>query len=444
MSKSSPDGRTRWRAVIAILIALSLGATNCDAYSVLTHEQIIDIAWDSGIRPVLLSRYPNATPAQLKEAHAYAYGGCVIQDEGYYPFEHEFFSDLTHYVRTGDFVANLIRDSRNIDELAFALGALSHYVSDSVGHHDAVNPATAIEFPKLKAEYGPVVTYDENPHAHVRTEFAFDVDQLSKKRIAPSAYWDYVGLKVPLRVLEEAFYQTYGLKLGTMVVNQYAAAQTYRWGVRSFLPTIAYAEVVLHKKSFPADTPGPEFDLYKERLAQADYTNGWERFRKKAGIRTHLIAALIFILPKIGPLSDLAIRGPQPATEARYVESVNRTVTRYEQMLAALAAHPKMSPRQAMKIDDLDLDTGAPAVPGSYRLMDKTYAKLLDRIVYIRQPIPARIKRDLLAYYANPKAPIATKKHKRAWRKVQRELTILESMPVVPDRDPPANLVYGQ
>lgn len=432
------------RAALVLLIAAALGVRAASAYSVLTHEQIIDLAWKDGIRPVLLSRYPNATPAQLKEAHAYAYGGCVIQDEGYYPFGHEFFSELTHYVRTGDFVANLIRDSRNIDELAFALGALSHYVGDSIGHHDAVNPSTAMEFPNLKAKYGPVVTYDESPHGHVRTEFAFDIDQLSKKRIAPSAYWNHVGLKVPIGLVEKAFYQTYGLKLGTMVVNQYAAVQTYRWAVRSFLPTIAYAEVVLHRKSFPADTPGPEFDLYKDRLAQADFNNGWEHFRKKAGIRTHLIAAVIFILPKIGPLSDLAIRGPKPATELLYVKSVNRTVTRYEQLLADLAAHPHESPWRAMNIDDLDLDTGARAAPGSYPLMDKTFAKLLHRIVYIREPIPERIKRDLLAYYSNPNAPITTKKHKRTWRRVQRELTVLESMPVVPDRDPPASLVYGE
>jgi hypothetical protein len=436
--------KARLATTLALVVAFFLRASTANAYSVLTHEQIIDITWKTGIRPVLLSRYPNATPAQLKNAHAYAYGGCVIQDEGYYPFGHEFFSDLAHYVRTGDFVANLIRDARNIDELAFALGALSHYVGDSIGHHDAVNPSTAVEFPKLEAKYGPVVTYDESPHSHVRTEFAFDIDQLSKKRIAPSAYLEHVGLKVPVRLLEEAFFQTYGLRLNTMVVNQYAAVHSYRWAVRRFLPKIAYAEVVLHRNSFPADTSNPQFDLYKERLAQADFNNGWEQYRKKAGIRTHLIAAVIFILPKVGPLSDLAIRGPQPSTEQRYIESVNRTVTRYEQLLADLAAHPQESPWRAMGIDDLDLDTGAPAKPGTYPLMDKTYAKLLDRIVFLRQPIPARIKRDLLAYYADPNAPIVTKKHKRAWRRVQQQLTVLESMPVVPDRDPPASLAYGE
>ena len=267
------------RAALIVVLAIALGARPAGAYSVLTHEQIIDLAWDNSIRPVLLSRYPNATPAQLEVAHAYAYGGCVIQDEGYYPFGKQFFSNLTHYVRTGDFVSNLIRDSRNINELAFALGALSHYVADSIGHHDAINPSTAIEFPNLEQKYGPVVTYGQSPHGHVRTEFAFDIDQLSKRRIAPSAYLEHVGLKVPVRLLEQAFYETYGLHLRSNLV-QMASIRTYRWSVRTFLPDIAFAEVVLHRKDFPTDTAGPELDLYKQHLAQADFNNRWQHYRK--------------------------------------------------------------------------------------------------------------------------------------------------------------------
>lgn len=430
----------RIRAALALLLIIAFEVHLSAAYSFLTHEQIIDIAWKDAIRPTLLSRYPNATEAQIKMAHSYAYGGCVIQDEGYYPFGHVFFSELTHYVRTGDFVANLIRDARDINELAFALGALSHYVGDSIGHHDAVNPSASIEFPKLAKKYGPVMTYDENPHAHVRTEFAFDIDQLSKRRIAPSAYWNHVGLRVPLRLLEQAFYETYGLRLRTMLVNQYAAVQTYRWSVRSFLPTVAYGEVVLHRKGFPPDVPGPEFNKYADRLSQTDFANGWEQYRKKAGIKTHVVAVLIFILPKIGPLSDLSIRGPQPETELRYVESINRTVDRYEDLLGLLTKKPKESPRLIMNLENRDLDTGAKAKPGTYPLMDATYAKLLDRIVYVRTPIPIGLKQDIQAYYSDPNAPIRTKSHKRAWRRVQRELTVLESMPVVPNHDPPPSL----
>ncbi|MGH9587178.1 MAG: zinc dependent phospholipase C family protein [Acidobacteriaceae bacterium] len=430
------------RAAFALLLVFALGAPRSSAYSVLTHEQIIDLAWDTAIRPVLLSRYPNATPAQLKEAHAYAYGGCVIQDEGYYPFGHAFFSDLTHYVRTGDFVSALIRDSRSIDELAFALGALSHYVADSIGHHDAINPSTAIEFPKLAKKYGSVITYGESPHGHVRTEFAFDIDQLSKRRIAPASYLEHVGFKVPVRLLAQAFYENYGLHLRSNLFQR-ASIRTYRWSVRTFLPDIAWAEVLLHRKDFPADAPGPELDLYAKRLSEADFNNGWEHYRKKAGIKTHVIAGIIFILPKVGKLSDLAVRGPKAETETKYIASVNQTVTRYELLLSRLAKNPSQPPREAMKIDDLDLDTGTRAIPGSYALMDKTYAKLLNQIVYVREPIPGTIKRDIQAYYSNPDSPISTKKHKRAWKRVQQQLTVLESMPVVPKREVAAVAAQG-
>lgn len=435
---------SRIRAALALALIFVMGAPLSDAYSVLTHEQIIDLAWRDAIRPTLLSRYPNATPAQLKEAHAYAYGGCVIQDSGYYPFGHMFMSELTHYVRAGDFVASLIHDARNINELAFALGALSHYVGDSIGHHDAVNPSTAIEFPKLRQEYGPVVTYDESPHAHVRTEFAFDIDQLSKDRTAPAGYLRHVGLKVATRLMQESFYETYGLRLNTMWVNPRAEADTYRWSVRSFLPAIAEAEVVLHRKSFPADVHNQPFDEYMARLSKADFKPEWGPYRKKPGFGTHVLAVIIVILPKVGVLSELSIRGPKSTTETRYIESVNRSMVRYEYLLGELAQHPKASPRLTMNLENIDLDTGARAIPGTYRLMDKTYAKLLGRIVEVKNPIPATLKRNIEDYYSNPNSPISTKRHKRAWRRVQQELTVLESMAVVRDTDLPPSLTEGK
>jgi Zinc dependent phospholipase C len=402
------------------------------AYSVLTHQQIIDLSWRESIRPVLLSRYPNATPEELRRAQAFAYGGCAIQDAGYYPFGHVFMSDLTHYVRSGDFVAALIRDARNVDELAFALGALSHYVGDSYGHQDAVNPSTAIEFPNLAAKYGPVVTYDESPHGHVRTEFAFDINQLSKRRFAPSAYLQHIGLKVSARLLEQAFHETYGLNLRSMMVDRKAAIGSYRRSVRTFLPDIAYAEVLLHKKNFPDDLPSEDFDKFQKRLADADFNNGWDKYRKKAGVRTHLLAFVIVIVPKIGPMSYLAIRGPNPQTEEKYVTSVNRTLDRYAELLGDLARQPLADPRTTMNLENRDLDTGYRVKPGSYALTDETYAKLLDKLTKLGEPLPDRLKQDIEDYYADPAAPIVTKKNKKAWQRVQAELAQLRTMLVVP------------
>jgi len=420
-------------SLLALLFLFAMWASGTGlAYSVLTHQQIIDLAWKESIRPVLLSRYPGTTEAQLRRAQAFAYGGCAIQDAGYYPFGHVFMSDLTHYVRTGDFVATLIRNSRNVNELAFALGALSHYVGDSYGHQDAVNPSTAIEFPNLAEKYGPVVTYDESPHGHVRTEFAFDINQLSKKRFAPSAYLQHIGLEVPSRLLEQAFFDTYGLQLRSMMVDRKAAIGSYRRAVRSFIPDFAYAEVLLHKKSFPDDLASPEFDRFQKRLAEADFNNGWERYRKKAGVRTHLLAFVIVIVPKIGPMSYLAIRGPSQQTEEKYVESVNRTLDRYDALLGDLARVPKADPRVIMNLENRDLDTGYKVKPGAYALTDKTYAKLLNKLTTRAEPVPELLKQDIEAYYADPGAPIVTKKNKRAWRRVQAELAQLRTMPVVP------------
>jgi zinc dependent phospholipase C len=93
------------------------------AYSVLTHEEIVDLLWADEIKPLILKRYPRLSEEQLNEAHAYAYGGAVKQDLGYYPFGSVEFSDLVHYVRTGDFVLQLLAQSSDADEYAFALGA---------------------------------------------------------------------------------------------------------------------------------------------------------------------------------------------------------------------------------------------------------------------------------------------------------------------------------
>lgn len=411
---------------IAVALILLLLAPIAYAYSVLTHEQIIDLAWKDSIRPVLLSRFPNTTEAELLRAHSYAYGGCAIQDAGYYPFGKAFFSDLTHYVRTGDFVAALIRDARDVNELAFALGALSHYIGDSFGHHDAVNPSTAIEFPNLAAKYGPIVTYDDSPHGHVRTEFAFDIDQLSKHRLAPSAYLHHVGLRVSARLLDQAFYETYGLHANKIIGKERAAISSYRWSVRKFLPAFAYAEVLLHRKSFPQDVSTPAFDAYEQRVSQADFSNGWEQYRKKPGIRTHLLAFLILIVPKIGPASDLAIRGPNEETAQKYVESVNRTLARYEELL-----DQTRTAATSVQIENRDLDTGAKVRPGAYPLTDQTYARLVDRLSKTETPLPEELKNDVLAYYADPNAPIVTRKHPRAWEKVERELSQIKTMPVI-------------
>ncbi len=416
---------------LIFLLALICIPQTSSAYSVLTHEEIIDLAWNDSIRLLLLQRFPGTTEAGLRRAHAYAYGGCAIQDIGYYPFGHPFFSDLTHYVRTGDFIDSLLRNAHTVDEYAFALGALSHYLADNIGHQNAINLSTPIEFPGLEKKYGPVVTYDEDPHAHVRTEFAFDIDQLSHQRFAPANYLERIGLQVPRKLLERAFFETYGLTLRSQLGHEAPAIHSYRSSVRHFIPRIAYAEALIHKNDFPADSTGPEFQKYQARLAKADTASGWSKYRHKPGVGTHLMAFAIRITPKVGVFSILAIRGPTAETEGKYVTSLNNTDDAFDQLLEQLRMHP----HNLLHLQNLDLDTGSAIQPGTYRLMDATYAKLLHRIT--TKPtrlVPAGLKQNLLAFYADPNAPITTKKNARAWRRVQRELPILQGMQTVTRR----------
>lgn len=395
------------------------------AYSVLTHEELIDLAWKDSIRPLLLSRYPGTSEAALQEAHAYAYGGSAIQDMGYYPFGKEFFSDLTHYVRTGDFIASLFRNARNVDELAFAIGALSHYLGDNTGHSECINPATAVEFPKLARKYGEAVTYDENPHAHVRTEFAFDIDQLSHQRLAPAVYLRHIGLRVPRAQVERAFYETYGLRLHQVLGPERPAIHSYRSSVRSFIPRFAHAETVLHGRRFPPDPDDAEFQAFEQQVQQAPFQH-WDGTRHRAGIVTHLLAWAIVIMPRIGPLSDLAIRGPNKQTEKLYIHSVDDTMAQFRSVLHGL----QQQPDAPVTLPNRDLDTGELVKPGAYPLTDKTYAVLLRKVTADpADAVPAGIRRDLLNFYADPNSPIVTKKDDGVWKQVERELATLRDMP---------------
>jgi hypothetical protein len=409
----------------ALLLCFLLVYHPAGAYSLLTHEQLIDLTWQSSIVPLLRSRYPNITPEELERARSYAYAGCVIQDVGYYPFGDPFFSDLTHYVRSGDFVVHLFQGAKDANQLAFAIGALSHYIGDNIGHSQATNRAVPVEFPKLAAKYGPVVTFGEGKHPHIQTEFAFDINQIAHHRLAPVSYLRHVGLNVPTAQLATAFYETYGLS------EDFSKARSrrinvggFRFAVRSFLPRIAYALTVLHRGRMPADSTSPDLQKLADEVAQVAAENNWDHYRKKAGIGTYSLAGVIYVLPKIGPLKMLAIKGPTDKTEEEYVRSVNQSTEALSSMLARFGKPTRTLPNR-------DLDSGADVQPGAYRLTDDTYAKLLDKLVADpHHTVPPGLKSDIVNYYADPHAPIYTKKNPQKWARVQTDLQTLRSMPV--------------
>ncbi|HEY6412417.1 MAG TPA: zinc dependent phospholipase C family protein [Edaphobacter sp.] len=391
---------------------------------------IIDLAWKNSIRPVLIKRFPNVTEAQLQEAHAYAYGGSAIQDFGYYPFGNAFFSDLTHYIRSGDFVLSLLRNAQNANDLAFAIGSLSHYIGDNIGHGDAVNHAVPIEFPRLQKKYGSVVNYSQGPHPHVQTEFAFDINQLSKGRFAPSAYLDHVGLEVPMPLLRTAFYETYGLSLPDIVGSRETSIRIYRNAVRRFLPNIARAQTILHKNSFPADSSNEDFIQLRDELVQVAAEDNWQQYRKSPGFRSHMYAGFIYVIPKVGILQMLDIKGPTVQTEDLYVHSVNHTLKTLRHVMTNYD-------RIDHYISNRDLDTGVVVAPGAYPLTDRTYARLLAALIkHPDHPVPIQLKHDIENFYSNPLAPITTKKDPKQWANVQTNLKIFKTMATLGQMDP--------
>jgi hypothetical protein len=384
-------------AIMMLCIAM-VCAQEAAAYSVLTHEELIDLAWNESIRPLLLARFPGASAEQLREAHAYAYGGCAIQDMGYYPFGKQFFSNLTHYVRGGDFVAWLLANARTIDELAFAIGALSHYLGDSIGHAEAVNPATAIEFPRLQHKFGPSVTYGESPHGHIRTEFAFDVDEMADAAFAPPAFLKSIGLQVPRKFLERAFVSTYGFDIHELLGRAHPAMRSYQRAVRSFIPAFAEAEVVLHRHQFPPHPNDEAYRVFAERVGHTNYERHWAHAFKGPGFKAHLLAVVVLIVPKIGGASDLAIKIPTPDTEERYLRSVNHTVDAFRGELERL----QVNSGEPITLANIDLDTGYEVKLGDYPLTDQTYAQLLERLTSTPERIiPAALKQNIMEFYAH-------------------------------------------
>src|SRR6202049_4871941 len=221
--------------VVASLLMVLMCSGGSSAYSVLTHEEIVDLVWTDEIRPLLLKRYPDLSEDQIRDAHAYAYGGAVIQDLGYYPFGSTEFSDLVHYVRSGDFVRELLLESQDVNEYAFALGALSHYAADIAGH-PAVNQAVAIEYPKLQAKFGKSVRYAQDKTAHLKTEFGFDTVQVAKNRYASQQYHDFIGFKVSKSLLERVFPIVYGVKLEDVLTHEDLAVGSYRSAISRMIP----------------------------------------------------------------------------------------------------------------------------------------------------------------------------------------------------------------
>jgi hypothetical protein len=423
---SSGWGGGRWgiRAV-AVFLGLLLCESVSFAYSVLTHEEIVDLVWTDELRPLLLQRFPTLTEDQLKEAHGYAYGGAVIQDLGYYPFGSVEFSNLVHYVRSGDFVKELLSQSQDANEYAFALGALAHYASDIAGH-PAVNQSVSIQYPKLRAKYGNSVRYAEDHTAHLKTEFGFDMVQVAKNRYASTNYHDFIGFQVSKPLLERTFPIVYGVKLEDVLTHEDLAIGSYRFAVSRMIPEMTKIALRTHEKDMMKESPTFAKKKFLYRLSRSDYEKEWGKDYQKDGFKTRLFAILLRYMPKIGPFKALAFNNPTPQTEDLYFKSINTTVDQYRIYLQQVRA-------DSLELSNCDFDTGKETKAAEYSLTDDTYAKLLGQLAEKKFELTSpALRDDILHFYSDLSLPLETKKNAALWQSVLASLDQLKLVTPTP------------
>lgn len=415
----------RWSA--ALIVVLLLSSAPGYSYSVLTHEQVVDLLWKDQMVPLLLKRFPHTSEEDLRKAHAYAYGGCVIQDMGYYPLSSSYFSDLVHYVRSGDFVLALLRDSSDVNEYAFALGALSHYSADNQGH-PTINRVVAIEFPKLQKKFGDSVTYAQDHKSHIRTEFGFDMVQVAKNRYTSDRYHDFIGFEVSKPLLERAFYETYNLKLEDIFSSLDVAIGTYRRSVSKLIPQMTRIALLSRHDEIVKETANFERKQFLYYLSRTDYEHEWGRGYRKPGVGARIMAFFLKIIPKVGPFKAVNFKIPTTRTENMYIASVNDTVEDFTQLLIQVKGHD-------LTLRNLDFDTGKETKAGEYTLADKTYEHLVDDLSKSTGPIPPKLQTNIAQFFASAKPP-TSKKEAKDWEKLQDDLAKLKQSPLQSERPP--------
>jgi Zinc dependent phospholipase C len=404
-----------------VLLIVLMSCSSSSAYSVLTHEEVVDLLWSDEIQPLLLKRYPRLTEAQITEAHAYAYGGAVIQDLGYYPFGNREFSDLVHYVRSGDFVRELLSESQDVNEYAFALGALSHYASDIAGH-PAVNQSVAIQYPKLRAKYGKSVRYAQDKTAHLKTEFGFDTVQVAKNRYASQQYHDFIGFQVSKSLLERVFPVVYGVELKDVLTHEDMAVGSYRFAVSRLIPQMTKVALQAHKKDLIRETPNFAKKKFLYRLSRSDYEKQWGKDYTKPGVGTRILSTLLRYMPKIGPFKGLAFNNPTPQTEDLYIKSINTTVDQYRALLEEVRT-------DTLLLANCDFDSGQPTKAAEYSLTDDAYAKLLAQLSKRKFDLTSpELRANILKFYSDLSVPIETKKYGVRWQSVLTDLDQLKAV----------------
>jgi hypothetical protein len=413
-----------YKLITILLICLLCGSRSLLAYSVLTHEAIIDATWEQSIKPLLLEKYPATTPDQLKDAHAYAYGGCVVPDMGFYPFGDKFFTNLFHYVRTGDMVNTMLEEAQDVNEYAFALGVLCHYNADKYGHPIAINRSVPMVYPKDRKKFGSVVTYQQDPISHVRMEFGFDVIQTARGNYASMAYHDFIGFKVSRPLLERAFVKTYGLDINDEVKDLSLSIESFRWVVKNFFPTITRTAWAAKKKDIKKMTPTMTRKKFEYSMSKTNYYHEFGKAHEKPGFFPSMLAVVIRVTPKIGPLKDLKIKIPGPEAEQLFIHSFDTVLAHYRQSLKKLQGENN-------HFANIDFDTGRDTWPEEYELADTSYEILLLKLKDDNfKNVDAGLKQNILQFYSQCSEKMAAMTGLKKWVEVTSALDQLKGLQV--------------
>ena len=401
------------------MLGVLLVPGRASAYSVLTHEAIVDELWETSIVPLLRAKF-HSSDEDLQHARAYAYGGCMIQDIGYYPFSSRTFGDLAHYVRTGDFVMNLLDEARDANEYAFALGALVHYAADTIGHPVGINVSVPLSYPKIGAKLGPVVTYEQDPTAHLRTEFGFDVIQVARGLYTAQKYRAFIGFEVSKPVLERAFLKTYGSALSDHFASLDLAIGTFRRVVSTIIPTMTKIAWETKRAEIERMAPDISRDRFILNLTRRDYEQQWGTTYQKRKKLHAALAGLLRIMPRVGPFKVLSFRPPSVEAEKHFLDSVDQTLIEVRSRMAEVS-------RDQLRLPNLDFDTGRPSKAGEYRLADESYAGLLHRLTtHHFEGVTPSLRANILAFYSSLSAPAGDERDRKDRVRLQGELAALK------------------
>jgi hypothetical protein len=320
----------------------------------------------------------------------------------------------------------LIRESQDLNEYAFALGALEHYAADTEGHRMATNRAVPMLYPELRRKFGNSVAYWDDPTAHIRTEFGFDVLQIAAGRYAPDGYRNFIGFQVSRPLLERAFLDTYGIEIKDVFGSVSLALGSYRHTVSSIIPGMTRVAWNLKKDQLQKEIPGVTRKKFLYNLSRSSYEKQWGTEYRKPGCGTRFLTFLFRIIPTSGPFKALKIRTPTPEVEKLFMASFNATVDRYKATLANVDAGGHELPNE-------NLDLGGTDLAGKYKGADEAYAKLVGKLAdHQFVGTPPELRKNILTYYADLKPAAsakATKKEKSDAAKLREQLERLKALP---------------